>query len=159
LSRPGTVIYNYINLKNISSLDNNDVYGKLVFKVDHNICYYEHSYIRNKYIYYDYKNNIIQRANLQHYKYRLKLLKEIIIDKNFFSKKEIKDFFIKTFGNIEYVLIKDEDKEDIINNYIKRYKINTEVDINEIINLDRQISSALSYVNKMRERKFDLHNL
>ena len=53
------VIYNYINLKNINSKEFNEEYGKFYLKMEHNMSFYEYSYFRNKYIYYDYKNNLV----------------------------------------------------------------------------------------------------
>ena len=77
-------------------------------------------------------------------------LKEFIIDKKIYSRKEIKDLFINNFGNVKYK-ISHSDTEDMINKYKSKYKKEKKenIKIEEIINLDRQINWALTYVNRL----------
>ena len=60
----------------------------------------------------------------------------------------MKEFFIKTYGEVDYIFTNSEE-EDIITNYKNRYKIDKEIKINEIINLDKQIQIAIGYINRL----------
>ena len=50
-------------------------------------------------------------------------------------------------------------KNIIITNYKNLYKIDKDIKINEIINLDKQIQIAIGYINRLYNRKNNLDNL
>lgn len=127
---------------------------------DHDINYNDRSYVRNRMAYYDYKSLLITKEKLSNYKYSIQILKEIIIDKKIFSKKDIKDYFASRYSNIEFKF-SDSESEAIINKYKKTCKIpeSEEISIDKIIYFDKQISLAVSFVNKMYDRKNTIHNL
>jgi len=62
---------------------------------------------------------LVTPNKLKNFKYRLCYLKEYIIQNKIFNKLDIKNNFINKYGDLEYE-ISEEDKSDIINNYIKK---------------------------------------
>ena len=148
----GRCIVSYKNLQFNNIFNSGDnIQNNLEFELKnkHSLSYYDHIYIRNKIVYLDYKNNTVTKDKLKNYKYRLAFLKEYILDKKILNIKDIKNYFIEKYGDLDYQ-ISDTEKDEILEKYSQKNKINKdEVNIDNIINLDLQIKSAISYINKL----------
>ena len=96
---------------------------------------------------------------MKNYKYCLAYLKEYVVLHKTLNEKDIKRNFIEKYGEIQFEFTKEE-RKDILDRYNKENndkEISDDVDINTIINLDKQIKTAIRYSNHILIGKKNLH--
>lgn len=131
---------------------------------DHSLNYEQHKYIRNKIIKEDFKNFNIQiiKQKCRDYNYRYGILKEIALKYPNIGVKGrlLENYFLDTFGNIEYDYnkISNDEKNKIIERYIKkcRKEKKNNIDIKDVINLNKQCASVSVLYNSIKKRKIHI---